>query len=143
VGPGIEFPSGTLFDKLTGTYLIGANTSIGMSTIDTVFTQYATALSAPFNGGFFDFSGATILSATLAPTSTFTPSQVLVTFGPHFVAINTPGLSFTPSSNILVDLTFTRTSTPTPEPQPWMLISGGLTLLGFVLLRRRSAVQES
>ncbi|HTU45270.1 MAG TPA: PEP-CTERM sorting domain-containing protein [Bryobacteraceae bacterium] len=141
VGSGIEFPSGTLTDTLTGTYFIGENIDIGKSTIDIAAIQNATALSGAFNGYVFNFTGATIVSASLDPASTFTSSQVPITFGPNYVAENEEGLTLTTSSNILIDLNFTTMSTSTPEPQSWLLMLGGSALLlGFILARRRSVV---
>jgi len=135
VGPDIEFPSGTLIDTLNGTHFLGQNVDVGMSTIDIVNLDSGSTISTTFNGYVFTFTGATILSATLDPTSTL---QVPITFGANYVTVNEEGLTLTPSSNILVDLTASTTSTP--EPQSYLLISGGLVLLRLIRFRRRSVV---
>ena len=135
VGPGVEYPSGTLIDTATGIFIIGVNVDVGMSTIDLTYTQNAQALSGTFNGYVFDFSGATITGASLDPSSTFTPQQIGVGFTPSEVTVNGEGVFFTTTSHILVDLDAVVTSStppPTaPEPQSYALMLSGLGLAAW------------
>lgn len=140
IGSGVEFPSGSLVSSATGIAIIGVNIDVGMSTIDFDYTQGALALSGPFNGYVFDFSGATITSASLDPSSTFTPAQVAVGFGPNQVTVNAEGLGFSAASHILVDLTATVSPGPVssaaPEPQSYALLLVGLGFAGWAVRRK-------
>lgn len=140
VGPGIEFPSGTLTDTLTGTFFIGQNIDVGMSTIDIVSIDSGTTLSAALQRLRLRFYRSDDSFSYPGSASTFTSSQVPITFGADYVTVNLEGLTFRTSSSILVDLTATTTSTP--EPHSCLLISGGLALLRFIRFRRRSVVQR-
>lgn len=139
VGSGIEFPTGTLINTASGLFIIGVNIDVGVSTIDFTYTQGALALSGPFNGYVFDFSGATITGASLDPSSSFTSQQVGVAFTPSEVTVNAEGLSTSTSSHILVDLdaVVTNAGTAVPEPQSYALLLIGLGSVGWIC--RRSA----
>lgn len=141
VGPGVEFPNGTLTDIATGTSIIGVNVDVGMSTLNFSYTQGAVAISAPFNGYVFDFNGATITGASLDPSSTFTSQQVGVAFGPNDVSVNVEGLSFSPSSHLVLDLSVVASpvtsSVPEPKSSALLLAGLGVAALGVRATKRR------
>jgi hypothetical protein len=144
VGPGVEFPSGTLFSTSSGVAVIGVNIDVGASSIDFSYTQNAAALSATFNGYVFDFNGATITGASLDASSDYTPAQLRVGFGAHEVTVNAEGVFITAGTNALIDLSavvspVTPPST-TPEPQSYATLLIGLGTLVWWIRRRRSHV---
>lgn len=127
VGPGTTFPSGSI----VGIDVIGVNIDVGATTIDIDYDEAATASTGTFNGYVFDFSGAPVItSVSLDPSSKFNSSQVGLGFGPDQVTVNVEGLSFTPSTSILLDLTLAP-STGTPEPSTWLLFVIGIGLIGL------------
>ena len=133
-------PSGSLTSTVPPIFVINANVDVGPTSIEVAYTEPATALTATFNGYVFDFANApAITGASLDPSSTFNSSQVGVGFNPDEVTINVEGLSVTPSSVILVDLTFApTTTTATPEPQSFALLLAGLGVTGVIgILRLR------
>ena len=138
VGPGVEFPSGSLqiLPSYGGGYIIGVNIDVQQSSIDFAYTQTAQALGGLFNGYVFTFSSApAILSATLDPASSYTSSQVGVSLqGSNEVLVNASGLFITSGSQIIVDLGLPASSAA-PEPGTWGLIA--ITMLPIFLLVRR------
>ena len=136
-GPGIEFPSGSL-QQTTGSPITGANIDIGSSTIDVTFTENAQAASGSFNGGVLQFSGPNfqyIVGASLDPMSTFTPSQINLSFLHDSILLSAAGLHFSPGSRILIDVAFLPT--PVPEPDTYAMLLAGLGLVGFLARRRK------
>lgn len=144
VGPGVEFPSGSLVSTSSGVAVIGVNIDVGASNIDFSYTQSSQALSATFNGYVFDFKDATITSASLDSSSDYTSKQIGVGFGPHQVTVNAEGVFFTAGSHILVDLSAVVSPVPppsaTPEPQSYGMLLIGLAALGWYIHRRRAHV---
>ncbi|HEX7360172.1 MAG TPA: PEP-CTERM sorting domain-containing protein [Bryobacteraceae bacterium] len=139
IGPGLEFPSGTLVSTAGGVAVIGVNIDVGASDIDFSYTQNSQALSATFNGYVFDFSGATITGASLDPSSDYNSGQIGVGFGPNEVTVNAEGVFFTAGSHILVDLSAVTSPVMSnvPEPQSYAMLLTGLTALGWCIGRRR------
>lgn len=138
IGPGLEFPSGTLVSTASGGAVIGVNIDVGASGIDFAYTQSSQALSATFNGYVFDFNGATITGASLDPSSDYTSRQIGVGFGPNQVTVNAEGVFFTAGSHILVDLNavVSPVSSNVPEPQSYAMILIGVTVLGWCIYKR-------
>jgi hypothetical protein len=135
VGPGIEFPSGSL-QQITGRHIIGANIDIGSTTIDAIYTENQQAASGSFNGGVLQFSGPNlrdIVGVSLDPLSTFTPSQIKLSFDAHSITSSAAGLHFLPGSRILLDVVFA----PVPEPETYAMLLAGLGLVGFIARRRK------
>lgn len=137
VGPGVEFPSGTLVTIVGGVEVIGVNIDVGASTIDLSYTASDQALSAAFNGYVFDFSGVTITGASLDPSSSYTSSQFIVGFSPSEVTVNAEGVFLTAGSNVLIDITAVGNSSATPEPPTYALALAGLAALGCLGIYRR------
>jgi uncharacterized protein (TIGR03437 family) len=109
-----SFPSGTLI-ATNGLPIIGVNINVAATSIDLSYTENSTAFTATFNGYVFIFAGApTITGVSLDPTSTFSSSQVGLSFLPNQVAVNVEGLSLSTSSRIVVDLQFGMVS-PAPS----------------------------
>jgi hypothetical protein len=126
-GAGIEFPSGSIV-PLAGFFVVPVNIDVGMTSIDFQYTGSGTAFTVPFDGYVFDFaSGPTITGVSLDPLSTFTSSQVVLGFGPNQVTVNVEGLSVSPSSRILVDVSLPASAVP--EPQSYALILAGLGII--------------
>lgn len=142
IGPGLEFPSGTLVSTASGVAVIGVNIDVGASSIDFSYTQSSQALSATFNGYVFDFNGATITGASLDPSSDYTSGQIGVGFGPNQVTVNAQSVFFTAGSHFLVNLNAVTSpvTSSVPEPQSYAMLLAGLTALGCYIWRRRLRV---
>jgi hypothetical protein len=113
VGPGLEYPVGSLTSlPQSGVFVIPINIDVGANSISGHYTANDTALTASFNGYVFDFGpgSPTITGATIDPSTTFAPGSVKLGFSPHQVTINVEGLTATPASSFLIDLT----TTPAP-----------------------------
>ena len=109
IDSGIEIPAGLLQEIETySNRLIPADIDIGARTIDIQYLGSATVDNTSFNGVVFDFESdaPSIVGASLDPNSTFTESEVTVTFGPQRVKINMSGIRVNSSSRILVNLQF-------------------------------------
>jgi hypothetical protein len=106
VSEGVEFLTGSL-QLLNFTSIIGSTVDIRASEISITYTQTATASFGNFNGLVFDFetSSPRIVQARLNPLSSFTASQVTVTFSDHRVAFSASGLFIPSGARILIDLT--------------------------------------
>lgn len=139
VGPGVEFPSGSLVTIVGGIEVIGVSIDVGASTIDLSYTASDQALSGAFNGYVFDFSGVTITGASLDPSSSYTSSQFIVGFSPTEVTVNAEGVFLTAGSNVVIDITAVdnSTSSATPEPPTYALALAGLAALGYFGIYRR------
>jgi len=106
VREGSEYLTGSL-QLLNFLNIIGSTVDIGATDISITYTQTATAAFGTFNGLVFDFepSSPRIVQARLSPLSSFTASQVVVSFSDHRVAFSTPGLFIPSGARILIDLT--------------------------------------
>lgn len=141
VGPGVEFPSGSLV--VTSGGIIPSNVDIGTLTISISYTTAGTTAPANFNGYAFDFSGVglpTITGATLNPSSTFSTAQIAIAFDSNSVFYSTApgvGVSFDPSSRVLIDIALS----PVPEPTTATLLLIGISI--GTLLRARSKRPKS
>jgi len=134
VGSGMEFPAGSLVT--TTRDLITSNVDVSAFTIEIAYTQSATAALAIFNGFGFDFTGAgltAIIGVALNPASTFAAGSVGLTFDGDSVFYNASGLSFTPSSRVIIDVTLA----PVPEPASGGMLAAGLLLM-MGLIRRQA-----
>ena len=119
VGPGIEFPSGSI--TTTTRQLIPSNIDVSAAAIDLQYTDSNTATVAPFNGYAFDFSGLgtqRIAAVMLDPLSTFPAGSVGLTFDADSVFYNGSGLAFTPTSRVLINVVLA----PVPEPSAALLM---------------------
>jgi hypothetical protein len=110
VGPTTEFPD-IENDALSGYFLADANVFVRPSSIDIEYHQATTLIvpSVTFDGYIFNFSPSTvpaITGAVLDSASTFSASQVQVTFAAHTVSVNIQGQTIISTSRILVDLSF-------------------------------------
>lgn len=129
VGPGVEFPSGSL--TTTTLSIITSDVDVGSSAIDIRYTTTAVAAAGAFNGFVFDFEDLTshaISGVRLNSLSTFAPADVGLSFDRDSVYYSGAGLSFAPTSRVLIDIDLS----PVPEPS-----SGGLYIAGFSLLAAR------
>jgi hypothetical protein len=135
VGPGIEFPSGTITNVIT------SNVDVADDAIDIRYTQSATASGGTFNGYVFDFNLGglqRIVAVSLDPLSTFAPGSVGLSFDQDSVFYNAAGLTFTPDSRVAIAVSVA----PVPEPGVGaMLLAGGLLMLS--LRRRRGRTNAS
>jgi hypothetical protein len=133
VGPGIEFPSGSL--TTTSRDIITSNVDVSSFGIDIRYTTTDTAASGTFNGFGFDFSGQDAYSITgvsLNPLSTFAAASVGLSFDRDSVYYSGAGLPFTSSSRVLIDIVLS----PVPEPASGALFAAGLGFL-IALIRQR------
>ena len=133
VGAGVEFPSGSIVT--IGYDLIESSIDVSAFAIDLRYAETSTAANAPFNGYGFDFSGLgaqRIAAVVLNPLSTFAPGSVGLTFDADSVFYSASGLSFTPDSRILIDVTLA----PVPEAGTALMFAAGIALLGLRLRRR-------
>lgn len=106
VREGPEYLTGSL-QLLNFSNIISSTVDIGATDISITYTESATASYSTFNGLVFDFepSSPRIVQAQLNPLSSFTTSQVSVTFSDHRVTFSTPGLYIPSGARILIDLT--------------------------------------
>jgi hypothetical protein len=135
VGPGIEFPSGSIV-LTTSRDLIRSNIDVSAFAIDLQYTDTNTAAVAPFNGYGFDFSGLgpnRIAGVALNPLSSFAAGSIGLGFDKDSVFYSGAGLSFSPGSRVLIDVALS----PVPEPGAWMMLLAGMSMLAPGLRNRR------
>jgi len=137
VGPGLEFPAGSLM-ALPGFEVIPVNIDVGANSISGKYTTDEIAETATFNGYVFDFAAGspTITGATVDPSTTFAPGSLQLGFSAHEVTINVEGLTVTPTSSFLVDLT----TVPVPEPPTHALLLAGAAITGVLMCRKRKSL---
>ena len=113
IGEGIEFLTGSL-QLVSFRTVVGSKVDVGATFIDVQYTETTQSAFGAFNGLVFDFDpfSPTIVGVSLDPLSTFSAAQVVLGFSINRVTINIPGLSFTPSSRIKVNLTLAPVSSP-------------------------------
>jgi hypothetical protein len=129
VGPGVEFPQGAFTPIGGGPETAPVTIDIGSSTIQLSYSAGGTTQPGGFNGFAFTFAGApAITGVSIDPTSTYRP---MVTFDQNTVFVNEAGLTLTPTSTALVNIT------AVPEPGAYAMMVGGLALLGVMARRRR------
>jgi hypothetical protein len=104
-----------------------------------------TILGAPtwnaeaFNGPRFDLTQASdslgITSASVSEASTMKGFDVTrVFFDADTIALDWRGLSYVDGTRVVVDFKFAEV----PEPSTWLMLAGGLAVLGFGMRRRRA-----
>jgi hypothetical protein len=137
VGPGVEFPAGSLLTISQD--IISSNVDVSNTAIDIRYTETAFAANGAFNGFGFDFSGLgsqRIVGVGLNPLSTFAAGSIGLSFDNDSVFYSGAGLSFTPDSRVLINVSVA----PVPEPVSALLfLAGG----AMVMVRARMRGQRS
>jgi hypothetical protein len=129
VGPGIEFPSGSLVSNINQLDSVPANIDFGATTLEISYTAAASALPGGFNGFVFSFVGAPAITGVSAdPTSTYSP---VLSFNANTIFVNEAGLELAPASHVLINIS------AVPEPAAYGLLLGGLGLVGLARWRRQ------
>jgi hypothetical protein len=129
VGPGVEFPFGSLLSTSNQVDPVPASIDVGATTLQISYTAVATALPGGFNGYVFSFVGAPAITGVSAdPTSTYSP---VLSFNANTIFVNEAGLELTPSSRVLINIS------AVPEPAAYGLLLGGLGFVGLAGWRRR------
>lgn len=129
VGPGVEFPEGSLMplDPALPPFLVTID--VGASTIGIDYGEAGSTPPGGFNGFVFSFTGApSIAGVSLDPSSTYTP---VVSFEGNTIFVNEAGLNLTTESRALINVT------PVPEPEIYAMMLGGLGLVSALARRRR------
>lgn len=129
VGPGIEFPEGSLVSRIPGLDPVPVTIDVGASTIDIDYASGGVTAPGGFNGFVFSFTGApAIAGVSVDPSSTYTP---VVSFEGNSIFVNEAGLTLTADSRALINVT------PIPEPEIYAMMLGGLGLVSALASRRR------
>jgi hypothetical protein len=135
VGPNTEFPEGTFTSLTSGLATIPVAIDVGSNYIRLQYSAGGVADPGGFNGYVFNFTGApTITGATLDPASTYTPT---VAFNGNQVFLNEAGLTLGSNAMAMLDITTATTPPPVPEPEAYVMLLGGLGLLGWTARRRQ------
>jgi hypothetical protein len=108
---GLEYPAGSLIPK-SGFFVFPVNIDVGANSISGHYTTSGTVSTTTFDGYVFDFGSSSpiITEATIDPSTTFAPGSLKLGFSAHQVTINVEGLTVTPTSSFLINLT----TTPAP-----------------------------
>ena len=104
-------------------------------------TPYCQFLPGPFNGFVLTYTGLSVTSVTLDPTSDipgFTAADF--SFTPNTITVNFQDLYQHYPEFVLLDVT---TGGAVPEPAVWTLVLVGFAGLGISLRRRRRAVANT
>jgi hypothetical protein len=129
VGPDDEFPQGSFMSTAAGFEAIPVTIDVGGTTIQMTYSAGGVAEPGGFNGFVFSFADApAITGVTIDPMSTYAP---VVTFNANTVFVNEAGLTLTPTSNLLLNVS------AVPEPETYGMLVAGLGLLGLMARRRR------
>lgn len=131
----VVFPVGALHAMST-LGVIPVSFDVEPTFLEADYTSAAISAGGTFNGYVFNFSGVSISAitgVTLDPGSSFTASQVHLSFTSDSVSASAPGLAFLPGDHIRVDLAFAPTAVP--EPGSYAFIVAGMILAGFVVRR--------
>jgi hypothetical protein len=133
VGPGIEFPLGSI--HAIGTLnVIPFSLDVSSNMTDATFFSSGTLISGGFNGGVITFSGAPpIVDVTVDPASDFIPTAL--SFTSTSIIANGAGKSFIAGTHEIFDVVTGTPPTTTPEPSTWALI--GASVASLIFLRRR------
>lgn len=138
VGPNTEFPPGSLTSLTSGLSSLPVAIDVGSNDIEINYSAGGVAAPGGFNGYVFTFANApTITGVTLDSRSSsgYTPT---LTFSGNQVFVNEAGLTLTPTTMGLFDVTTATTPPPpVPEPETYAMLLAGLGLLGWTARRRR------
>lgn len=105
------------------------------------FYRTSTWTNYAFNGwtlsdkvnGLNDITGVTFSSAS--NWSSFDPSRI--SFTSNSITVNWAGLSFTPDTTLLLNVSF---ASSVPEPAAWIMMLLGFGATGYALRRRRRSI---
>lgn len=135
VGAATEFPEGSFTSLSSGLSTLPVAIDVGSNYIRLVYSAGGLANAGGFNGYVFTFDNApTITRATLDPSSNYDPT---VSFAGNRIFLNEAGLTLSPGSTAMIDLTTCTPAPPVPEPATYAMLLGGLGVLGWTARQRR------
>ncbi len=139
VGPGVEFPTGSVVSNSPTFTAYNPNIDISADSILLSYTINGSFNGASFNGFIFDFAGApAITGVSLDPLSTLASSAVGLGFTGDQITVNLQGDNVTPSTSILLDVDVAPAATP--EPRSFVLLATGLLGVAGIVHKKKLTV---